>query len=54
MGPMLVLVFPCFRENVIVTCKIVFLLCSLDNFLLRNAICFPFLEIKFQIGSHLF
>ena len=53
MGPLLILVFPCFRENVIVTCKIVFLVCSLDNFLLRNAIYFPFLEIKFQIGAHL-
>ena len=33
MGPLLILVSPCFRENVNVTCKIVFL-CSLYNFLL--------------------
>ena len=51
MGPLLVLVSPCFRENVI-TCKIVSFLSSLDNFLLEN-IFFPFLEIKFQNGVHL-
>ena len=42
MGPLLVLVCPCFRENVIVTCKIVSFLCSLDNFLLKNVIVFFF------------
>ena len=42
MGPLLVLVCPCFRENVIVTCKIVSFLCSLDNFLLKNVIVFVF------------
>ena len=42
MGPLLVLVCPCFRENVIVTCKIVSFLCSLDNFLLKNVIIFFF------------
>ena len=52
MGPLLVLVSPCFRENVIVTCKIVSFRCSLDNFLLKNVIIF-FLEIKFQNGAHL-
>ena len=31
MGPLLVLVSPCFRENVVVTCKIGSFLCSLDN-----------------------
>ena len=31
MGPLLVLVSPCFRENVVVTCKIWYFLCSLDN-----------------------
>ena len=40
MGPLFVLVCRCFRENVIVTCKIVTLLCSLDNFLLKNVILF--------------
>ena len=39
-GPLLVLVSPCFRENVIVTCQIVSFLCSLDNFLLKNVIVF--------------
>ena len=42
MGPLLVLVYPCFRENIIVTCKIVSLLCNLDNFLLKNVIFFFF------------
>ena len=42
MGPLLVLVCPCFGENVIVTCKIVSFLCSLDNFLLKNVIIFIF------------
>ena len=49
MGPLLILVCPCFRENVIVTCKIV---SFLDNFLLKNVFFFVF-EIKFQNGSHL-
>ena len=40
MGPLLVLVSPCFRDNVNVTCKIVSFLCILDNFLLKNAIVF--------------
>ena len=38
MGPLLVLVCPCSRGNVILTCKIVPFLCSLDNFLLKNVI----------------
>ena len=44
MGPLLVLVSPCFGENVVVTCKIGYFLCSLDVF---------FLEIKFQNGAQL-
>ena len=52
MGPLLVLVSPCFRENVVVTCKIESFLCSLDNLLQRNVIVF-FLKIKFQNGAHL-
>ena len=36
MGPWLVLVSPCFRENVVATCKIVSFLCSLDNLLQKN------------------
>ena len=43
MGPLLVLVSPnCFRKNVKVICKIVSFWCSLDNFLLKNAIVFFF------------
>ena len=40
MGPLLVLVFPCFRETVVVTCKIGSFLCSLDNLLQKNVIVF--------------
>ena len=43
MGPLLVLVSPCFRENVVVTRKIGSFLCSLDNLLQKNVIVF-FLE----------
>ena len=49
MGPLLVLVSPCFRENVVVTCKIGSFLCSLDNLLQKNVI----VQIKFQNGAHL-
>ena len=52
MGPWLVLVAPCFRENVVATCKIGSFLCSLDNLLQKNVIVL-FLEIKFQNGAHL-
>ena len=52
MGPQLVLVSPCFRENVFVTCKSVSFLLSLDNLLQKNAIV-VFLEIKFHNGAHL-
>ena len=38
MGPWLVLVSPCFRENEVVTCKIGSFLCSLDNLLQKNVI----------------
>ena len=42
MGPWLVLVSPCFRKNVVVTCKIESFLCSLDNLLQKNVIVFLF------------
>ena len=42
MGPWLVLVSPCFRENVVATCKIGSFLCSLDNLLQKNVIVFCF------------
>ena len=38
MGPWLVLFSPCFRENVVATCKIGPFLCSLDHLLQKNAI----------------
>ena len=38
MGPWLVLVSPCFRENVAATCKVGSFLCSLDNLLQKNLI----------------
>ena len=56
MGPLLVLVlvFPCFRENVVVTCKIGSFLYSLENLLQKNVIVFLFFfEIKFQNSAHL-
>ena len=53
MGPWWVLVSPCFRENVVATCKIWSFLCSLDNLLKKNVIVFLFLEIKFQSGAYL-
>ena len=52
MGSLLVLVSPCYRENVVATCKIGSFLCSLDNLLQKNVIV-SFLEIKFQNGAHL-
>ena len=36
MGPWLVLVSPCFRENVVATCKIGSFLSSFDNLLQKN------------------
>ena len=42
MGPLLVLVSPCFRESVVVTCKIGSFLCSLDNLFQKNEIVFFF------------
>ena len=38
MGPWLVLVSPCFRENVVAICKIGSFLCSFDNLLQKNVI----------------
>ena len=52
MGPLLVLVSPCFGENVVLTWQIGSFLCNLDNILQKN-VFFLFLEIKFQNGAHL-
>ena len=38
MGPWLVLASPCFRGNVVTTCKIGCFLCSLNNLLQKNVI----------------
>ena len=42
MGTLFVFVSPCFRENVVVTCKIGCFLCRLDNLLQKNLIVFFF------------
>ena len=42
MGPLFVPVSPCFRENIVVTCKIGSFLCSLDTLLQKNVIVFFF------------
>ena len=42
MGPWLVPVSPCFRENVVATCKIGSFLCSLDNLLQKCVVVFYF------------
>ena len=42
MGSLLVLVSPCFRENVVFTCKIWSFLCSLDNLRQKRVIVFFF------------
>ena len=53
MGPWLVLVSPCFSENVVVTCKIGSFLCSLDNLLQNNVIVFFFWKSSFKNVAHL-
>ena len=51
MGPWFVLVSPCFRENVVATCKIGSFLCSLDNLLQKNVIVlFFFLKSNFKMA----
>ena len=42
MVPLFVLVSPCFRETVVVTCNIESFLCSLDNLLQKNVNVFFF------------
>ena len=42
MGPRLVLVSRCFRENVVATCKLWSFLCSLDNLLQKYVVVFFF------------
>ena len=52
MGPWIVLVSPCFRENVVATCKIGSFLCSLDNLLQKNVIV-SFFGNQISNGAHL-
>ena len=52
MSTLFVLVFPCFRENVVVTCKIGSF-CVVYIIYFRKTKLFSFLEIKFQNGAHL-
>ena len=42
MGPWLIHVSPCFRENVVATCRIGSFLCSSDNLFQKNVIIFFF------------
>ena len=49
MGPPL-LVSPCLRENVVVTCKILSFLCSLDTLLQKNVIVFFFWKSNFKMA----
>ena len=56
MGPLLVLVSPCFRENVVITCKIGSFLCSLDTLLKKKKkkkLIVFYLEINLQNDAHL-
>ena len=48
MGPLLVLVSPCFRENVVATCKIGSFLCSIHSLLQKNVVVFFF---EYQISK---
>ena len=50
MGPLLILVSPCFRENVVVTFKIESFLCGLDNLLQKNVIVFFLWKSNFKMA----
>ena len=50
MYPWLVLVSPCFGENVVATCKIGSFLCSLDNLLQKNGNCSLFWKSNFKMA----
>ena len=50
MGPLLVLVSPCFRENVVVACKIGCFLCSFNNFLQKKRNCLLFWKSNFKMA----
>ena len=50
MGPWLVLVFPCFRENAVAACKIRSFLWNLDNLLQKNVIVVLFWNQIFKMA----
>ena len=50
MDTLFVLLSPCFRENVVVKCKIGSFLCSLDNLLQKNVIVFFFWKSNFKMA----
>ena len=50
MGPWLVLVSPCFKKNVVATCKIGSFLCSLNNLLQKNVIVLFFWKSNFKMA----
>ena len=50
MGLWLVLVSPCFRENVFARCKIGFFLCSFDKLLQKKRNCFLFWKSDFKMA----
>ena len=50
MDTLFVLVSPCFRKNVVVTCKLGSFLCSLDNLLPKNVIAFFFRKSNFKMA----
>ena len=56
MGTLFVIVAPCFRENVVATCKIVSFLCSLDNLLQKNVIVFSIGNqiYSYQLSIHMY
>ena len=53
MGTLFVLVSPCFRENVVITCKIGSFFCSLDNLLKKKRNCFLFWKSNFKMALFL-
>ena len=50
MGTLFVLVSPCFRKNIVVTCKTGSFLCCLDNLLQKNVIVFFFWKSDFKMA----
>ena len=50
MGPWPALVSPCFRENVVATCKMGSFLCSLDHLLKKKRNCLLFWKSNFRMA----